>query len=198
MIIGISGLAGSGKNTAADIIAASHNVRCMAFADPLKEVLLQLFRDFGVRPEDLYGVSSDRAKVVEGLERPDRDPGGVTLRYLLQTLGTEWGREFVDRDLWVKIALRRAQRAKESGYSAVVFTDVRFENERDAVLAAGGEVWYIDRPSAGIFGNHLSERDMKKKSFRTGCTHVVPNKGTLNELKTRVEHLAACAIKEEQ
>ena len=41
--------------------------------------------------------------------------GGKTPRYLMQTLGTEWGRMMVDGDLWVELCCVRIRWALSQG-----------------------------------------------------------------------------------
>jgi hypothetical protein len=56
---------------------------------------------------------------------------GVTLtpRYMLQTLGTEFGRT-IDPDIWAKIAMTKAKAKLVSGAAdLVIITDGRFKNE---------------------------------------------------------------------
>lgn len=56
---------------------------------------------------------------------------------LLQLLGTEWGRNTIDTDIWVKCLLQKAMninRLAETGASELmVVGDCRFENEFDGI-----------------------------------------------------------------
>jgi hypothetical protein len=70
----------------------------------------------------------------------------------MQTLGTEWGRNLIADDLWVKSAIRRA------GDLRTVITDVRFPNEMEAVVAAGGVCFGITADwITPVEGEHESE-----------------------------------------
>lgn len=70
----------------------------------------------------------------------------------MQTLGTEWGRNFVDSGLWLKIAdrkidyLRILASNKNAYIEGIVVTDVRFPNEYDYIHKNGGAIWHIHRP----------------------------------------------------
>lgn len=129
-----------------------------------------------------------------------RDP--LTPRYVLQTLGTEWGRKIHDR-IWSLAGVTEAERAMR-GYrgdplwvttpaEVVIVSDLRFLNEAEDWTAAGGEIWMIDRPSldesqtatAGIAG-HASEAEQKSPEMRKYITHTILNDGTLEGLKTKV------------
>lgn len=59
MIIGLSGLAGSGKDAAADVLINEFNFARIALADPMKRFLSELFQFTDVQ---LYGPSEERNK----------------------------------------------------------------------------------------------------------------------------------------
>jgi len=86
--------------------------------------------------------------------------GDLSPRIMLQQLGTEWGRK-IDKDIWVKAALRKAHTLPKC-----VITDVRFFNELDLVKKAGGKLVRIHREetddSAALLGmgNHQSEMEL--------------------------------------
>lgn len=136
-LIGLTGQKGSGKSTAA--FALRPHFARLSFAAPLKRMLLAM----GLTPEEM----EDKETV---LPRYGRSP-----RYLMQTLGTEWGRYLVDQDHWINIARREAQEHLDAGIN-VVFDDVRFDNEALLIHELGGHVWQITRFSSNTQG-HISE-----------------------------------------
>jgi hypothetical protein len=142
----------------------------------------------------------------------------LTPRHALQQLGTEWGRSCYP-NVWIDYALRVAARMNEGGhtYSAqrglnsfsltgsetyaaferskrsVVISDVRFRNEVDAIRAAGGVVWRIDRPGAGLTGSaaaHASETEQDGIPVR--LFHVVLNNG--NKSLEQLRQLVGIAV----
>ncbi len=173
-LIGLLGRAGSGKDTVADALVLRHGVTKVALADPIKRAAQAWF---GWTDEDLWGPSENRAKA---------DPDGLTRRKALQFIGTEVGRS-LRRDMWVnqtiqvaKMLLTPSVESFRWQYTAsrglvrdaldspavggVAVSDVRFQNEVDAICAAGGEVWRILRPGAGLrdaAGQHLSETEQE-------------------------------------
>jgi hypothetical protein len=81
--------------------------------------------------------------------------GGCTVRHALQTLGTNWGRDMIHKDTWTNAAMNEARDVMIRGYG-VVFDDVRFDNEAEAILNAGGVIIRINRPGVAQMA-HASE-----------------------------------------
>src|SRR6202044_3217734 len=108
MIIGISGYAGTGKDTVADFLVRDFNFVRVALADPIKRIAKELF-DFS--DETLWGSSEKRNELDKRYvqwtafvphmlseeilkEFPDgKVPQYLTARRVCQFLGTEVGRE---------------------------------------------------------------------------------------------------------
>lgn len=142
-IIAFTGLAGAGKSTAAFHLVAHRGFERVRFAGPLKAMMAAL----GLTHEQIEG----REK-----ETPCDLLGGKTPRYAMQTIGTEWGRDLIANDLWVR-AWKAAVAAIPAGVPVVV-DDCRFPNEAEAVQAAGGILVRVDRPGAGTASIHASEQ----------------------------------------
>lgn len=146
MLIGITGLAGSGKSVVANVLTAEFGFERVKFADPLKNMLRTMLAGMGFDAETVERfVEGDlKESIVEGL--------GVTARHLMVTLGTEWGRDCVRPDLWVRLWDAQADR-----FDRVVVDDVRFTNEVDLIRARGGQIWRIERPGL-VASDHISEQ----------------------------------------
>ena len=169
MLIGICGAAGSGKDTIADILGFDR----VAFADPLYEMVAIVT---GLTPAEMR----DR-------ETKEREIGwlGRSPRQLLQTLGTEWGRDTISQTIWVDTAMRRVRGLLEQGRSVVV-TDVRFDNEAAAIKAAGGGIWQVVRGQGSIKGlaaRHASEGGVDPLLI----DRVLGNWSTIERLRQTVE-----------
>lgn len=171
MIIGVVGKARHGKDTIAAYLEQNYRFIRVGLADPMKRICKEVFK---FNDEQLYGNKRDEPDI-----RYQRNAyGNLTPRYALQTLGTEWGRNCY-QDVWIDYGILVAK-VLENGYArytvqeglvetekdvgelgGVVFSDLRFKNEVDAVRKAGGIVWRVVRPGCplevnGVAG-HVSE-----------------------------------------
>jgi hypothetical protein len=178
VIVGIMGKKGHGKDSLAEAIIKMSPMpaRRVAFADPIKEMV---HLGLGVPREILWGPAELKEQV---------DPRfGVSYRHMLQTLGTEWGRDFVHKDVWVRLAFDEHIPSIEKflGEQLWLCTDVRFLNEAEAIWNKGGLIVEIYRPgfSTGQHEDHASETE--STFIVADC--VVINNGKLSYLDDAAE-----------
>lgn len=142
-ILGLTGKMQSGKDTLGWHLTEDRGYVRMAFADRIKKGLAEIL-----------GVSTahiDSCKV-KGEEHPIL---GMPYRKMLQTLGTEWGRDIVNPDIWVLLLKEEIQMCTRP----IVVTDVRFANEAKMIKVLGGAIININRP--GCDGDdHVSENSL--------------------------------------
>ncbi len=170
-LIGLTGAAGSGKTTAALYLARWQDFIHYAFAQPLKAMLAE-------------GLNLSAAQL-EGAEKEAPLPWlGKSPRELLQTLGSEWGREMVHRELWLRVAQQNLDNLAECYPQApgIVISDVRYEDEAAFVRERGGVLIHIRRPDAPSVRAHASEAGV---AFAADDL-VIRNDGDLDELRRRV------------
>jgi hypothetical protein len=167
LLIGISGRAGSGKNAAASMIPGAVVVQ---LADPLYAGLSAML---GI-PETLMRNRDYKERPVPGI--------GKSVRQLLQTLGTEWGRSTVCGDVWIRLLERRVEHLRLAGVSVVAVADVRFQNEAEWIRSSGGKVWHVRREACRRQDDHASEAgipfDVRDRD--------IANDGTLDDLRRSV------------
>jgi hypothetical protein len=170
LIVAITGLAGSGKSTMALRLVEHHGFTRVRFAGPLKSMLAAL----GLSPAEIDG---DRKEV------PCDLLGGRTPRWAMQTLGTEWGRDLIANDLWIRAWNAAVGRTLPG--SCIVVDDCRFPNEFEAVKALSGIVIRVERDGAGAgAAGHASE------AFKLDADQIVHNNGTLDQLAEQVDAIA--------
>ena len=177
VLIGLSGRAGSGKDTTANLLVGEFmkdgaQVKTIAFAGKLKDVICDVF---GLNTV----VFEDRALK----NQPHLELGGRTPREVAQFLGTEAFRA-IRTEVWVDCAMRQAQRYLSQGISVIV-TDCRFLNEADAIASYGGHILSIVRNSVEVY-DHPSENaiDGIKNQFAS-CT--IQNNGSMADLSVEVK-----------
>jgi hypothetical protein len=99
-----------------------------------------------IHPPQLYGDEK---------ETPLPEFGGKTPRQMMQTLGTEWGRNLIDAEIWITLWKRQAEGLLERrtpSWSTMCAS--RTKSRRSRALAA--TVWRVDRPGVATM-NHESE-----------------------------------------
>ena len=134
-LIGITGKAGSGKDTLADAAVLEFGAIKYNFALPIK---LALNAMFGWTME-MWDNREWKEEPIEWL--------GKSPRFLAQTLGTEWGREIIHPELWTRIGMDHYWTHAKTGTSApFIIADVRFDNEVKRIHDMGGIVIRVVRP----------------------------------------------------
>lgn len=137
LLIGLTGRAGTGKSTVARILEEECSFREIALTDPIRDMAAALLAVAGIPP----GWIEDRALK----ELPTAL--GVSYRQIAQTLGTQWGRERLLPDLWLRVA---ALRLEQCPGDDVVITDVRFPNEAEWLAARGGHLVRVVRDTRPV------------------------------------------------
>lgn len=179
MIIGISGKAGSGKDTAARMLEVLYanpdisyedfanrkyknfaDIQVIHFADILKETVRALF-----------GIGEWETNTQEG-KKVTISWIGKTVRELLQEVG-QGLRDAIDPNLWIKALF-----ANTEDWSNYIIADVRYLNELEAIKERDGVLIRIDRNGAGA-GNHSSETALD--DYNNWDIHI-ENNGSLESL----------------
>ena len=140
-LIGIAGRARTGKDTTVDFLIAQYGGYRYSFADPLRAMLKV---GLGIDMDDTYW-KMNKENTIPAL--------GCSPRQLLQTLGTEWGRQQVHPDVWLIMASDMLHRRGRG----MVISDIRFENEAAWVRKHDGVVIHQERDAAPAIREHASE-----------------------------------------
>ena len=184
-IIGFTGRARSGKDTAASFVCDMFGFEPVSFAEPIKQAVTAMF---GLDERHLDGELKETP--LEGL--------GRSPRYLFQTLGTEWGRELVHPDVWI-YAMNTWVKRLEREYlrqglrlQGVVVSDVRFENEAAWVRDRGGLLIHLERQKTVDVLWHVSEAGIQRHDGDI----VIRNDGTPDELYQKLEDVVMAFLEE--
>lgn len=176
-LVGLTGRARSGKDSLAHFLVEQHGFKRVAFADPIRHAVAEI-----------TGLSVDELMDGPAKETPLDWLDGVTPRRMMQTLGTEWGRDTIHRDLWLRVAQRKIDAALAAGAPGVVVSDVRFDNEAYFVADQDGLVVEVIREGIAKVEGHASEAGVDPELIDAW----VPNNGTLEDL-ARMAHAVADA-----
>ena len=184
-LIALTGFAGVGKDTVADLLVTHLHFRKLAFADALRA---EIADGFGVdlvylahpstKNQPMPALAMRRAPLdflaAVALAAPGipRDGAGRiqdawldeprSPRQVMQWWGTEY-RRAQNGTYWTGVMRQRIHYLQRDGATRFVITDCRFENEADTVLAMGGCIWQVTRPgidsSTTAEGQHVSATD---------------------------------------
>ena len=180
-VIGITGRAGSGKTTFANLLAkhfdehlrkieprretVSHYTVVLPMAFPLKDIA--------------YKMGWNGNKDAKG-------------RRLLQLLGTECGRECIDEDTWVNKWLLDINSLPKS-LRIVIADDLRFDNEAKTVVKFGTKHLLFEMTcrgyDLGAASNHASEKGISDLITHRHINNSVPLEALDDYARQVVEEL---------
>lgn len=164
MIYGLVGYAGAGKSTIAyGAIRYDAEFQVINFSKPIVKML------------EVLGVNVDILNNKTRWNEPLFNMGGKTCRQLATSLGTEWGRNCVDADLWVNIGIERYRDLlRHSRHVTTVIVDnVRFPNEAAVITRNGGKLIAVHRP--GLTPDTAHESEQYIEALQKNCSDHIYN-----------------------
>jgi hypothetical protein len=177
MLIGLTGFAGSGKDTVGAELVKSHGFQRLSFAEALKDLAIKIDPIVTFENDGIFSRLSGEVEV-KGWERAKWEVYDV--RRFLQALGGG-ARETFGADCWVNLV--RGQIDHGDPIQDYVVTDVRYPNEAEMINGYGqGIVVRVDRHGVGPVNDHASENI---SSLRYDLT--VNNDGTLDDVPLMVK-----------
>lgn len=186
-VIAFTGKMGHGKTTCANHLEKNYGFARVSFAQPLKDAA------FAVFGEEKFKDLMQRQK-----NEPSETLLGNSPRHVLQTLGTEWGRNLIHPDLWTTLAKRKVFEIRREGFfHGVVFDDLRFENEAEMVKKQlGGRIIKVamkeETPAESWFSKLLWWKKQKQHASESGIDMkwidaIIENDRDIPYLLDRVE-----------
>ncbi len=167
-LIALTGAAGSGKSTIAEYLSRPKSKHIpfarVKFSRTIKRMLLQI-------PGMTEEMTEGRYK-----ETPQEILGGQTPRQVMQTLGTEWGRDLVSKNIWLD-----SWENYVNDFSHVVAEDLRYLNEARLVKKLGGEIWRVVRPNF-LNNGHVSETEQTDIEADV----IIHNNGSIENLHLNI------------
>ena len=221
MIIGINGYIGSGKDTIGHIIQDLTNTtwEIKKFAAKLKQIAslltgipVEKFEDQEFKKSilgaewDRYGIIRDNGSKIVAIQPEPHAENSIwfngpeeckqihlqmTVREMLQKLGTEAIRDGLHTNAWVNALFadyqvvedlngKGFQIANWNDYPNWIITDCRFPNEAKAIKDRGGKVIRVNRGQ--IDSTHPSETSLDNWEF----DYVIDNNEGIKELTEKV------------
>lgn len=178
-IIGLTGKAGSGKDSVGEVLEGLDYLRCSLAAE-LKQAVVDL--DPYVK---LDGTRMVRlSEIVGAYGMDDAKRRFPEVRRLLQVFGTEVIRSR-NEDFWIDTL---DSILDDAAPEKVVVTDVRFDNEAAWIHSLGGKVIEVIRPThedTGAANGHASESGVSANLV----DDQILNDGTLDDLQLMVAGL---------
>jgi len=162
-IIGLTGKAGAGKTTFANMVIdkylelTKNRIGCsiLPFAKALKDLALSLGWD---------GIKDEKG------------------RKLLQLLGTDVCRNCIDNEYWIKRWLESLAKQRSNNIHLVVVDDVRFPNEVVTINNLNGDIYKVVGRQYDDVPNHESEQDLD-------IIRTINNNSTFQELQLKATML---------
>jgi hypothetical protein len=208
MIVGVTGLIGSGKDTIANYLTTFHGFKKESFANSLKDAVAHVF---GWDREMLEGTTKSSREWREQVDpwwAERLDMPNLTPRWILQYWGTEVCRKGFHDDIWIAALEHKLLKSTDN----VVISDCRFANEVKAIKNAGGITirvmrgpepeWYdaAIQYNKGPNGNSLwalSKAKLEKlkihaseySSVGLSYDYYLENNGSIDDLYKQVESI---------
>jgi len=190
IFISLSGKKQVGKDTATDIATrllrdVGKTVKVTAFAEPLKRMCIDVL---GLEEALVYGSNDDKDTLTHIVwdtmplnirvkySKVTRGPrsGAMTVREVLQVVGTDIFREMFWDNVWAEAPFRKDY----ADVDVVILTDCRFPNEKDCTDGSGGVTIRLER-ATGFTDNHKSETALDGYTFE----YFYENNGSLEDLE---------------
>lgn len=196
MIIGISGLIGSGKDTIADYLVTFHGFRRESWAGTLKDAVSSVF---GWDRLLLEGRTQESRQWREQRDEwwSERLKQPVTPRLILQLWGTEVCRQGYHDEIWIASLENKIRKSKDN----IVITDCRFPNELDSIKRLGGITLRVERGEVPEWVT-LAKTDFKEfrkrypqihasefSSVDLNYDHTIDNNSSIDELYKKINDL---------
>ena len=207
MIIGICGLIGAGKDTAADYLVNFHEFRRDSFASALKDAVSAVFGWDRDMMEGRTKIAREWREKVDPWWANRLQIPHLTPRWIMQYWGTDVLRNCFHNDIWIASIENKIRNSQDD----VVISDCRFQNEISAIKNAGGVVvrvvrgpdpeWFSDAIALNKGPGHIGWAIAKDNLLRlnvhpseyswvgTNFDYVLSNNGTVDSLYQQISNL---------
>ena len=210
ILLGLSGKAGSGKDSVAAYLKQQYGFIPFSFSDTLYREVVSAFdlpdedllRDRATKEVPTKVLCGENCSdpnfvsLLAGSGYVDRGDAPRSPRQILQMWGTNY-RRAQDPDYWIKKAeawleaILKAAPYPELRPQLFVCSSVRFENEREWIKDPNGSIWHLRRFNAAPVHAHESENELPVLEGE----RVIYNNYTLDYLHRGVDQLLSSSAK---
>jgi len=195
-LIGLTGPAGSGKDSAADALRP-HGYQSIAFADALRAEIAAAWRvdqrllsDRATKelplPALAIGMCCEPAFLHWAVYHGHSLHEPRSARWLMQRWGTEFRRSS-NPDYWVHVVRHWVRRQTGIGCNRLIVTDVRMPNEAAFIRSVGGRIVRLHRPELVRLAPDTQAHASEWLANAVDADTVVHNEGPLHALPAEVE-----------
>lgn len=191
-IIGFAGRKRSGKTSLAKYLKEEENAVIITIANYLKYLCCDLLNisyeelnekkdkgdTFDIIPDDRWFKIIDNRTHIGyfNIKNELKDIHITNIRQLLQVIGTDVIRKY-NENWHVEKMIEDIK--SYSNDKLIVIDDVRFPNEKEAILNLSGEVFFVIRPNTLSVSNHASETALIWQDFDS--RHIIINDNITEE-----------------
>ena len=187
MIVSISGLIGSGKDTAADHLIEKHGFVQLSFAESVKDALAVIF---GWDREMLEGKTKEHREARNKIDvwwAKQLNIPHFTPRWAMTTFGTDVMRKHFDDRIWVLSVKDKITRLQQKNPNVkIVISDARYVNELNTLRELESLSFEISRGPLPVWWqsalnfNKLSS-SFEKKLYKFYLTHISKDPNIFNQ-----------------
>jgi GTPase SAR1 family protein len=182
MIIGLCGLAGSGKTTIAKYLVEKYGFIELSFATCLKDVVAHIFDWDRELIEGNTPESRQWRETIDNWWSIRLGIPNLTPRFILQYIGTDIMRNYFHPDIWISHLERKIQ--PNINY---VITDCRFYNEISMLYRYNAYIIKVLKNNIK-YDIHSSE-NLAHMTDDTTFNNYIKNDGTIEELYLEIDKL---------
>ena len=207
MIVGMVGLIGSGKDTAADYFVHEFGFRRESFASILKDAVSIVFGWDRTMLEGRTAQSREWREQIDPWWAQRLNIPHLTPRWVLQYWGTDVLRKGFHDDIWIAGLENKLRNSNDN----IVISDCRFPNEISAIQNQGGKMvwvqrgplptWYdyavVANKSTDMYNRELAKEYLDKHKIHASETswvgtefdYIVDNNSSLDNLFSQLKNL---------
>jgi hypothetical protein len=177
MIIGLTGKKSSGKDTIANYLVSKHGFIKLSFGEAVKDIV-HIITGWD---RDLIEGSTEESRIFR--ETIKHKMYNKTCRELMQIVGTDLFRNHFDENIWINIVINKINKI-----NSYVISDVRFDNEANAIKNEGGILIKINRTRTSSSSSFNSDLHISESGISIPIDFEILNDGISNNYMKEIDN----------